>query len=71
MFFILGLLSLEKFIQFDSCKGHLKKALLDQNHVDVYCLFGSGWMRGFYLNYSSKLKPGANIINKAIITTPL
>ena len=31
MFFILGLLSIEKLIQFDCCKGHLKKALIDQN----------------------------------------
>ena len=31
MFFILGLLSIEKLIQFDCCKGHLNKALIDQN----------------------------------------
>ena len=37
MFFILGLLSIEKFIQFDCCKGHLNKALIDQKHVYVYC----------------------------------
>ena len=42
MFFILGLLSIEKLIQFDCCKGHLKKALIDQKHVYVYCLFGTG-----------------------------
>ena len=54
MFFILGLLSIEKLIQFDCCKGHLNKALIDQKHVHVYvyCLFGTGWMRGFFLNYS-------------------
>ena len=71
MFFILGLLSIEKLIQFDCCKGHLNKALIDQKHVYVYCLFGTGWMRGFFLNSSSKLKPGANKITIAIITTPL
>ena len=27
--------------------GHLNKALIDQKHVYVYCLFGTGWMRGF------------------------
>ena len=32
MFFILDL-SIEKFIQFDLCKGHLNKALIDQKHV--------------------------------------
>ena len=69
MFFILGLLSIEKLIQFDCCKGHLNKALIDQKHVYVYCLFGTGWMRGLFLNYSSKLKPKANKINIAIITT--
>ena len=63
MFFILGLLSIEKLIQFDCCKGHLNKALIDQKHVYIYCLFGTGWMRGiFFLNSSSKLKPGANKI---------
>ena len=62
MFFILGLLSIEKFIQFDCCKGHLNKALMDQKHVYVYSLFGTGWMRGFFLNSSSKLKPAANKI---------
>ena len=71
MFFILGLLSIEKIIQFDCCKGHLNKALIDQKHVYVYCLFGTGWMRGFFFNSSSKLKHGASKINKAIITTPL
>ena len=69
MFFILGLLSTEKLIRFDCCKGHLNKTLSDQKHVYVYCLFGTGWMRGFFLNTSSKLKPGANKINIAIITT--
>ena len=64
------ILSIEKFIQFDCCKGHLNKALIDQN-VYVYCLFGTGWMSRFFLNYSSKLKPGANKINIAIITIPL
>ena len=38
MFFILGLLSIEKLIQFDCCKGHLNKALIDQKHVYVHCL---------------------------------
>ena len=38
MFFILGLLSIEKLIQFDCCKGHLNKALIDKQHVYVYCL---------------------------------
>ena len=71
MFFILGLSSIEKLIQFDCCKGHLNKALINQNKVYVYCLFGTGWMRGIFLNYSSKLKSGANKINIAIITTPL
>ena len=71
MFFILGLLSIEKLIQFDCCKGHLNKALIDQKHVYVYCLFGTGWMRGFFLNYSSKLKPGANKTNIALTTTHL
>ena len=71
MFFILGLLSIEKLIQFECCKGHLNKALIDQKHVYVYCLCGTGWMRGLFLNPSSKLKPGANEINIAIITTPL
>ena len=71
MFFILGLLSIEKLIQFDCCKGHLNKALIDQKHVYIYYLFGTGWMRGFFLNYSSKLKPGANKINIALTTTHL
>ena len=71
MLFIMGLLSIEKLIQFDCCKGHLNKALIDQKHVYVYCLFGTGWMRGFIFNSSSKLKPGANKINIVIITTPL
>ena len=71
MFFILGLLSIEKLIQFDCCKGHLNKALIDQKHVYVNCLFGTGWMRGFSFNSSSKLKPGANKINIDIITTQL
>ena len=48
MFFILGLLSIEKLIQFDCYKGRLKKALIHQKHVYVYCLFGTGWMRGFF-----------------------
>ena len=48
MFFILGLLSIEKIIQFDCCKGHLNKDLIDQKHVYVYCLFGTGWKRGFF-----------------------
>ena len=48
MFFILGYLSIEKLIQCDCCKGHLIKALIDQNHVYVNCLFGTGWMRGFF-----------------------
>ena len=61
----------EKLIQFDCCKGHLNKALIDQKHVYLYCLFGTGWMRGFFLNSNSKLKPGGNKINIAIITTPL
>ena len=33
MFFVLDLLSIEKLIQFDCCKGHLNKALIDQKHV--------------------------------------
>ena len=48
MFFTLGLFYIEKFIQFDRCKGHLIKALIDKKHVYVYCLFGTGWMRGFF-----------------------
>ena len=61
-----------KVIQLNCCKGNLNKALIDQKHVYVYCLFGTGWMRAFvFLNSSSKLKPGANKINIAIITTPL
>ena len=39
MFFILGLLSIGKFNQFDCCKGHLNKALIDQKHVFIYYLF--------------------------------
>ena len=35
MFFILGLLSIEKLIQFDCCKGHLNNALIDQK----MCIF--------------------------------
>ena len=35
MFFVLDLLSIEKLIQFDCCKGHLNKALIDQKHVYV------------------------------------
>ena len=38
-FFILDLLSIEKFILFDCCKGHLNKALIDQNYVYVKYLF--------------------------------
>ena len=47
--FLLALLSIEKLIQFDCCKGHLNKALIDQNHVYDYCLFGTGWMKRFLL----------------------
>ena len=54
MFLMLGLLSIEKLFQFDCCFGHLNKALIDQKHVYVYFFFGTGWMRGFFLNYSSK-----------------
>ena len=53
----------EKLIQFDCCKGHLNKALVDQKHVH--------WLDEIFENSSSKLKPGANKINIAIITTPL
>ena len=67
MFFILGLLSIEKLIQFDCCKGQLNKALIDKKHVYVCCLFGTSWMRGFFFNSCSKLKLGANKINIAII----
>ena len=56
MFFILCLLSIEKLIQFDCCKGHLSKALIDQKHVYVYCLFGTGWMRGFFFKLKFKVK---------------
>ena len=36
-FFILDLLSIEKIIQItEHCKGHLKKALIDQNHVFLF-----------------------------------
>ena len=55
--------SIEKLIQFDCCKDHLNKALIDQKHVYVYCLFGTGFLldeRIFVANFSSKLKPGAN-----------
>ena len=30
------IISIEKLIQFDCCKGHLSKALIDQKHVTVY-----------------------------------
>ena len=49
MVYVLDLLSIEKLIQFDCCKGHLNKALIDQKRVYVYCLFGTGWMKGFLL----------------------
>ena len=49
MFFVLDLLSIEKLIQFDCFKDHLNKALIDQKHVYVYCLFGTGWMKGLLL----------------------
>ena len=39
---------IEKLIQLDCCKDHLNKALIGQKHVYVYCLFGTGWMRGFF-----------------------
>ena len=55
MFFILGLLSIEKLIQVDCCKGHLNKALIDRKHVYAYCLFGTGWMRGFLAHLSRRL----------------
>ena len=72
MFFTLGLFYIEKFIQFDRCKGQLNKALIDKKHVYVYCLFGTGFdERIFFFNSSSKLKPGANKINIAIINNPL
>ena len=29
-------ISIEKLIQFDCCKGHLNKALIEQKHVYVY-----------------------------------
>ena len=71
MFFILGLLSIEKLIQFDCCKGHLNKALLDKKHVYVYGLFGTGWMRGYFFKFKFKVKAWCSKINIAIITTPL
>ena len=60
--FVLDLLSIEKLIQFNCCKGHLNKALIDQKHVYIYCLFATGSQdeRIFVANFSSKLKPGAN-----------
>ena len=45
--FHFGLIIYRKLIQSDCCKGHLNKALIDQKHAYVYCLFGTGWMRGF------------------------
>ena len=48
MFFILGLLCIEKLIQFDCFKGLLNKALIGQKHV-YDCLFGNGWMRDFFI----------------------
>ena len=68
MFFILGLLSIEKLIHFDCCKGHLNKALIVQKHAYVNCFCGR---EDFFLNASSKLKPAANKINIAMITTTL
>ena len=46
--FHFGLFIYRKVNQFDCCKGHLNKALIHQKHVYVYCLFGTGWMRGFF-----------------------
>ena len=37
-FSFLDLLSIDKFIQYDCCKGHLNKALIDQKHVYFVCL---------------------------------
>ena len=45
--FHFGLIIYRKLIQFDCCNGHLNKDLIDQKHTYVYCLFGTGWMRGF------------------------
>ena len=56
MFFVLDLLSIEKLIQFDCCKGHLNKALIDQKHVYAYCLFGTGWMKGFLMQRLVQIK---------------
>ena len=39
MFFILGLLSIEKIIQFECCKGHLNKALIDQKPVYMFTVY--------------------------------
>ena len=66
----MDLLSIEKLIQFDCCKGHLNKFLIDQKHVYVDCLFGTGWLKGFMLQILVKEKPGANKKIIAIITTP-
>ena len=49
MLFVLDILSIEKLIQFDCCKDHLNRALIDQKHVYVYCLFRTGWMKGLLL----------------------
>ena len=71
MFFVLDLLSIEKLIQFDCCKGHLNTALIDQKHVYVYCLFGTGWMKGFLFQILVQNKSLVHIKkSKAIITTP-
>ena len=72
MVFTLGSFYIEKFIQFDRCKGHLNKALIDKKTC-IYLLFIWNWLdeRIFFLNSSSKLKPGANKINIAIINNPL
>ena len=43
MFFILGLLPIEKLIQFDCCKGHLNKALIIKK-ICICLLFIWNWL---------------------------
>ena len=69
MFFILGLLSIEKLIQFDCCIILTKLRLI--KNMYMFTVFWNWLDERIFLNYSSKLKPGANKINIDIITAPL
>ena len=39
VFFVLDLSSIDKFIKFDKCKGHLNKALIDKKKHAIFTVY--------------------------------